>query len=194
VHKGSISDCGDDLIGLIGAAARRDQSAFARLYAATSGKLYGVALRVLRRRDLAEDVVQEAYLRIWRHADRYDPARGSPVTWMASIVRHLAIDMARSPGAQIPASEADLLALPADTPHPLDEMTLSEKRHRAFAVMRDLDPVKRRLVIAAYLHGESREQLARRFGAPVNTIKTWLRRAVIELRAALEEDETRRVA
>jgi len=194
VHEGPHSLCGDDLFDLISATARRDQKAFAQLYAATSSKLYGVALHVLRRRDLAEDVVQEAYLRVWRHADRYDPARGSPITWMAAIVRHLAIDMARSPGVQIPANETDLLALPADTPHPLEEMSLSEKRHRAFTVMRDLDPVKRRLVIAAYLHGESREELARRFGAPVNTIKTWLRRAVLELRQSLEEDEARRVA
>jgi RNA polymerase sigma-70 factor, ECF subfamily len=194
VHKGPDSHCGDDLFDLIRATARHDQKAFAQLYAATSSKLYGVALRVLRRRDLAEDVVQEAYLRVWRHADRYDPARGSPLTWMASIVRHLAIDLARSPSVQIPGSDADLLALPADTPHPLDEMTLSEKRHRAFTAMRDLDPVKRRLVIAAYLHGESREELARRFGAPVNTIKTWLRRAVLELREGLADEETRRVA
>ena len=186
MHKGP-SNGGDGLAGLLGATARRDQRAFAQLYAASSGKLYGVALRVLRRRDLAEDVVQEAYLRIWRHAERFDPARGSAMTWMASIVRHLAIDMARS-GATAPNNEAELLALPADTPHPLEEITLAEKRQRAFAILRDLDPVKRRLIIAAYLHGESREQLARRFGAPVNTIKTWLRRAVLELRASLDED------
>jgi RNA polymerase sigma-70 factor, ECF subfamily len=186
MHKGP-TDCGDGLAELLGATARRDQRAFAQLYAASSGKLYGVALRVLRRRDLAEDMVQEAYLRIWRHAERFDPARGSAMTWMASIVRHLAIDMARS-GAMAPNNEAELLALPADTPHPLEEITLAEKRRRAFAILRDLDPVKRRLIIAAYLHGESREQLARRFGAPVNTIKTWLRRAVLELRASLDED------
>jgi RNA polymerase sigma-70 factor, ECF subfamily len=186
MHKGS-TNCGDGLAELLGATARRDQRAFAQLYEASSGKLYGVALRVLRRCDLAEDVVQEAYLRIWRHAERFDPARGSAMTWMASIVRHLAIDLARS-GAMAPNNEAELLALPADTPHPLEEISLAEKRRRAFAILRDLDPVKRRLIIAAYLHGESREQLARRFGAPVNTIKTWLRRAVLELRANLDED------
>jgi RNA polymerase sigma-70 factor (ECF subfamily) len=188
MHKGADSDSGDRLVDLIRATARHDQRAFAQLYAATSGKLYGIALRVLRRRDLAEDVVQEAYLRIWHHAERYDPARGSAMTWMAAIVRHLAIDMVRNPATQASGGEADLLALPADTPHPLDEITLAEKRRRAFTVLRDLDPVKRRLIIAAYLHGESREQLARRFGAPVNTIKTWLRRAVMEIRAGLDDE------
>jgi RNA polymerase sigma-70 factor (ECF subfamily) len=194
MSKGTGSDCGNRLVDLLVATARRDQSAFAQLYEATSGELYGVALRILRRRDLAEDVVQEAYLRIWNHAERFDPARGSAMTWMAAIVRHLAIDMARSPAGQPQASEADLLALPADTPHPLDEISLAQKRRRAFTILRDLDPLKRRLIIAAYLHGESREQLARRFGAPVNTIKTWLRRAVLELRASLDEDAARGVA
>lgn len=194
MHQGPDLECGDSLVDLISATARGNQKAFAQLYAATSPKLYGAALRILRRRDLAEEIVQEAYLRIWHHAGRYDPARGSPVTWMAAIVRHLAIDMVRNHGAQMQGDAADLLAVPADTPHPLDEIALAEKRRRAFALLRDLDPVKRRLVIAAYLHGESREQLAERFGAPVNTIKTWLRRAVLQLRAGLEEDDSRQVA
>jgi RNA polymerase sigma-70 factor, ECF subfamily len=185
MHQRPDSDCGDSLIDLIGATARGNQKAFARLYAVTSPKLYGAALRILGRRDLAEDIVQEAYLRIWHHAGRYDPARGSPITWMAAIVRHLAIDMVRNHGTQIQGEAADLFALPADTPHPLDEIALSEKRRRVFVLLHDLDPVKRRLVIAAYLQ---------RFGAPVNTIKTWLRRAVLELRAGLEEDDSRQVA
>ena len=79
------------LTQLITATGRGDRKAFAALYAATSAKLYGTALAVLRRRDLAEDVVQEAYVRIWRNAASYDPARGSPITWMATIVRHLAM-------------------------------------------------------------------------------------------------------
>ena len=88
------------LAQLIAATGRGDRKAFDKLYAATSAKLYGTALAVLRRRDLAEDVVQEAYVRIWRNAASYDPARGSPITWMATIVRHLAIDAVRSRDAR----------------------------------------------------------------------------------------------
>jgi RNA polymerase sigma-70 factor, ECF subfamily len=71
---------------------------------------------------------------------------------------------------------------------------MTERHERVRAVLAQLDPMKRRLIIAAYLHGESREQLAQRFGAPVNTIKTWLRRAILEMRAAIDNDMGRWVA
>jgi RNA polymerase sigma-70 factor (ECF subfamily) len=181
------------LAQLIAATGRGDRKAFAALYAATSAKLYGTALAVLRRRDLAEDVVQEAYVRIWHNAASYDPARGSPITWMATIVRHLAIDAVRSRDARPMGEESELLAIPADVPDPLEEMAALQRQRRALALLKELDPMKRRLVIAAYLHGESREQLAERFGTPVNTIKAWLRRAILEMRAAFD-DEDRSVA
>jgi RNA polymerase sigma-70 factor, ECF subfamily len=181
------------LAQLIAATGRGDRTAFAELYAATSAKLFGTALAVLRRRDLAEDVVQEAYVRIWRNAASYDPICGSPITWMATIVRHLAIDALRSHDARPMGEESELLAIPADLPDPLEEMAALQRQRRALALLNELDPMKRRLVVAAYLHGESREQLAERFGAPVNTIKTWLRRAILEMRAAFD-DEDRGVA
>ena len=178
------------LAELIAATGRGDRKAFAALYAATSAKLYGTALAVLRRRDLAEDVVQEAYVRIWRNAERYDPARGSPITWMATIVRHLAIDAVRSRDARPMGEESELLAIPADVPIRWTRWPHCSGSAARSRCSSELDPVKRRLVIAAYLHGESREQLAERFGAPVNTIKTWLRRAILEMRAACDEDES----
>jgi RNA polymerase sigma-70 factor (ECF subfamily) len=182
------------LIELLTATAQGDRAAFSKLYAATSAKLYGTALRILRRRDLADDVVQEAYVRIWNHAARFDPARGSPITWMATIVRHLAIDLARRTRDAHSGSEAELLAVPSGEPDPFDELAMTERHQRVRAVLGKLDPMKRRLIIAAYLHGESREQLAERFGAPVNTIKTWLRRAILEMRAAIDNDMGRWVA
>jgi RNA polymerase sigma-70 factor (ECF subfamily) len=182
------------LAELLTATARGDRAAFQQLYRATSGKLYGTAVRILRRRDLADDVVQEAYIRIWRHAERFDPARGSPVTWMATIVRHLAIDLARRNRDAHTGGEAELLALASDRPDPFDDLAMTERHRRVREVLDRLDPVKRRLIIAAYLHGESREQLAARFGAPVNTIKTWLRRAILEMRAAIDGDRGRWLA
>ena len=191
----SRPDAAVTLTELLTATARGDRAAFEKLYAATSAKLYGTALRILKRRDLADDVVQEAYVRIWRHAERFDPARGSPITWMATIVRHLAIDLARrNRDAQNGGGEDELLAIASDRPDPFDELAMTERHQRVRTVLARLDPMKRRLIIAAYLHGESREELAQRFGAPVNTIKTWLRRAVLEMRAAIEEDTRQRVA
>lgn len=181
-------------MGLIGATARQDHAAFAALYEATKAKLFGIALTLTRRRDLAEDVLQEAYVRVWRHAARFDPARASPITWMATIVRNLAIDALRGPNAQPTEDESELLALPSPAASALQDIEQAEDRRRAVALLNALDPMKRRLVIAAYLHGESREQLARRFGVPVNTVKTWLRRAILEMQANRETVRAERVA
>jgi RNA polymerase sigma-70 factor, ECF subfamily len=178
----------DHLASLIAATARHDQAAFAELYDATRRKLFGIALTVLHRRDLAEDAVQEAYLRIWRHAARFDPTRGTAITWMATIVRNLAIDVKRSPAAEA-TDDSALTVIPFNGRSALDEIEANDIHRRLNEVMKTLDPVKRKLVVAAYIHGESREELSKRFGAPVNTIKTWLRRAVLDLRAGLAEME-----
>lgn len=189
--------CPEHLVGLLAATARQDEVAFAELYDATKRKLFGIALTVLHRRDLAEDVVQEAFLRIWRHAARFDPARGTPITWMATIVRNLAIDVKRSPAAEA-TDDSALTVIPFNGRSALDEIEASDNHRRLHEVMKALDPMKRKLVIAAYINGESREELSERFGAPVNTIKTWLRRAVLDIRAGLAEIEAeadeRRVA
>lgn len=178
----------DRLAALIAATARHDQAAFAELYDATRRKLFGIALTVLHRRDLAEDVVQEAYLRIWRHAARFDPERGAAITWMATIVRNLAIDVKRSPAAEATDDDA-LTVIPFNGRSALDEIEANDNHRRLNEVMKTLDPMKRKLVVAAYINGDSREELSERFGAPVNTIKTWLRRAVLDIRAGLAEME-----
>lgn len=179
--------CPETLNRLLAAIAAQDQAAFATLYDLTKRKLFGIALTVLRRRDLAEDVLQEAYIRIWRSAARFDPARGTALTWMATIVRNLAIDVKRAPAA-IADDDAVLQVIPFNGRNPLDEVEASDDVRRLRRAIETLDPIKRKLVVAAYIQGQSREQLAARFGAPVNTIKTWLRRAVIDMRAALHAE------
>jgi RNA polymerase sigma-70 factor (ECF subfamily) len=188
MHRPSVrtSICPERLARLLAATATKDQAAFAELYDLTKRKLFGIALMVLRRRDLAEDVVQDAFIRIWRNAASFDPARGMPITWMARIVRNLAIDVKRSPSAE-PSDDAELAVIPFNGRSALEELEASDNHRRLRAAMKSLDPMKRKLVIAAYINGESREELSARFGAPVNTIKTWLRRAVLDIRAAIEE-------
>ena len=84
-----------ELVWLLAAVAKGDQAAFERLYQATRAKLYGVALRILRRADLADEVIQEAYLKVWNSARQFDPAVASPITWMVAIARNRAIDLVR---------------------------------------------------------------------------------------------------
>jgi RNA polymerase sigma-70 factor (ECF subfamily) len=181
---------GDDGIGrlrnLLVASSRGEQAAFAELYDLTKGKLFGVALTILRRPDVAEEILQEAYIRIWQKAGQYDPALASPITWMVTIVRNLAIDFLRRPILSTGGSdESLLLTLPSEQESALEGMQACEERGRAFTALRALNPVQRTLIVAAYVHGESREQLALRFGKPANTIKTWLRRALLEARMSM---------
>src|ERR1700740_1484119 len=87
-----------ELVWLIGAVAKGDRAACERLYAATRAKLYGVLLRILGKPELAEEVMQETYLKVWKMADTFDPALGSPITWMVAIARNRAIDIVRKRG------------------------------------------------------------------------------------------------
>ena len=84
-----------ELIWLLASVAKGDEAAFESLYAATRAKLFGVVLRILRRQDLAEEVVQEAYVKIWNNAGQFNPAMASPITWMVSIARNRAINVVR---------------------------------------------------------------------------------------------------
>lgn len=176
----------DGLRRLLIAAARRDEAAFSALYGLTKGKMFAVALAIVRRRDLAEDVMQEAYVRIWHNASSFDPEKGSPVSWMATIVRNQAIDVVRRPTVEVECDQSIVLNVVGDDCSPLELLQSSQECGHALAALQALAPLQRRLIVAAYVRGESRDQLARRFGAPVNTIKTWLRRAILDVRATVE--------
>ena len=174
------------LLQLLAEVARGNKSAFARLYGMTHAKLLGVALRILRDRALAEDVLQESYLKVWRHAASYDAAIASPMTWMATIVRHGAIDALRKRQIEAFASDDEMMsALPSNDPDPVDEMHLARPRPKALAAFARLPEDKRRLIMLAYLRDRSRQDLSIRLGIPANTVKTHLRRALLELRATM---------
>lgn len=174
-----------DLIDLIRASAAGDREAFARLYAATSAKLYGIALRIVKRRDIADEVLQDAYVKIWSHAASFDPARASAITWMATITRNRALDEVRrvtpmsldeTPGA-LEIRDPAMLAS--------EHMEVSADLMRLVACLDGLDPERREIVKLAYLEGQSREDLGRRFGHPTATIKTWLHRSLKQLKSCL---------
>jgi RNA polymerase sigma-70 factor, ECF subfamily len=182
---GSTVTTSDDLVRLLARVAQRDREAFAQLYAATSAKLYGVILRILRRRDLADEILQEVYIKIWEHAGSFVPDRASPVSWMAAIARNRALDEVRrkTPLAleDMPAGfeVADTLPLASETVERTQEL------QRLFNCLDGLDPQKAEIVKLAYLNGLSRDELASRFGHPAATIKTWLHRSLKQLKDCL---------
>lgn len=175
----------DDLADLLDRVAARDSSAFAALYKQTSARLYGLMVLLLPRAD-AGDVLQEAYIRIWTKAGEFDPLRGSASAWMATICRNCAIDQLRRarptsledlPESLEPASELDPLAI----------RERSEALAALVRCLQELGEEKRAVVLLAYYRGLSREALAKRFGRPVPTIKTWLHRSLAQLRDCLTE-------
>lgn len=174
-----------DLVRLITAVGQGNRTAFEQLYAATRAKLYGVVLRILRRRDLADEVMQETYLKIWTSARLFDPAKASPITWMVTIARNRAIDLVRKRSEASLEEESEAMEVAADIPNPLAARELNEDLKRLMACIGALDADRQKMVLLAYYDGLSREQLAAKFGKPVNTIKTWLRRSLIEIRECL---------
>jgi RNA polymerase sigma-70 factor, ECF subfamily len=173
--------------------SRKEAAAFEKLYAATKRKLFSTVLLVVRRRHLAEEILQEAYVRIWLHAAGYRPSLGSPMTWMITIARNLAIDVARKPAREVCCDDSVMLNFPADILTALESIEAREnesetiKLSNILSALQSLEPLRRQLVIAAYIRGESRHRLSEQYGVPVNTIKTWIRRALLEVRAQIGE-------
>jgi RNA polymerase sigma-70 factor, ECF subfamily len=174
-----------ELVWLLAAVAKGDQAAFQRLYEATRAKLYGVLLRILGTPELADDVMQETYLKVWNTAGRFDPTIASPITWMVAIARNRAIDIVRRKGHASIEETPEAMNIAADTPAPLARREMTEELRRLLACLGKLDPEKQRIVLLAYYSGWSREQLARKLDIPVNTIKTWLRRSLLEIRECM---------
>jgi RNA polymerase sigma-70 factor (ECF subfamily) len=174
-----------ELVWLLAAVAKGDRAAFDRLYEATRAKLYGVVLRILRRSDLADEVIQDTYVRIWTSAAQFDPVLASPITWMVAIARNRAIDLVRKKSDVSIEEVPEAMEIAADTPDPLAARELSDELKRLLACVGRLDGDRRKLVLLAYYDGYSREQLAVQFDKPVNTIKTWLRRSLLEIRECM---------
>jgi RNA polymerase sigma-70 factor (ECF subfamily) len=182
-----------ELERLLARMSGKDEAAFEKLHAATKRKLFATVLPIVKRRHLAEEVVQEAYVRIWLNAASYRPSLGTPMLWMIIIARNLAIDIARKPAREVVSGDSFLWSFPADYPNPLEAIEISEDEADALMhqlkvqyALQALDPARRRLIIAAYIRGESRKQLSEQYGVPINTIKTWIRRALLEARATLQ--------
>jgi RNA polymerase sigma-70 factor, ECF subfamily len=174
-----------ELVWLLGAVAKGDAAAFERLYGATRSKLYGVLLRILGRPELAEEVMQETYLKVWKMADKFDPALASPITWMVAMARNRAIDIVRKRSEVSIEEEPEAQNVASESPAPLARREMTEELRRLLACLGKLDPEKQRIVLLAYYSGWSREQLSTKLDIPVNTIKTWLRRSLLEIRECM---------
>lgn len=169
------------LAELLEQVARGNARAFADLHALTRRKLRGTAALVCGSASDVEDVLQESYLKIWRASSRFDPNRASPISWLCTIVRNTALDSARA--KRLPHADLDdAMAIPAAC-EDVDEFDYDFARRITVDALSSLPEDRRLLLSLAYFEGISRNSLAQRFGVPVGTVKTWIRRSLESVRA-----------
>jgi len=166
------------------------EEAFRALYDLTAGKLFGLALRVVRNRDWAEDVLQEAYLHAWRVADTYRSALSPPLAWLGMIVRSRALDFLRRRNSERADAALDIdgvieETVAGDSPNPMDTQQASEAAWALHECLRKLEARQREVVSLAYLRDLSHSELATLLHLPLGTVKTWIRRGLDQLRGCM---------
>lgn len=178
------------LTDLLHACAQGRQAAFQELYRETAPQLFAVLVRILRRRDLAEEALQDALLSVWRNAGSYAADKGAPMTWLVSICRYRALDMLRREKREVSLDperedlEADAVSA-QETDAAGTSVSKAEER-KLEECMGRLNDGQRRSVRLAYVDGCTHEEIAARLGSPVGTVKSWVRRGLESLKRCLE--------
>jgi RNA polymerase sigma-70 factor (ECF subfamily) len=164
---------------LLAAVAAGDREALRGVYRVQSARLFGVAMAILRDRPAASDALQEAFVRIWKRARRFEPARGDADAWLASVARHAALDIARSRGRE---AASDGSPGPAIDPDALDALAATDPGTRLRDSLRRLEPKPRAAVVLGFVHGLSYGELTTRLSEPAGTARALVRRGLASLR------------
>jgi RNA polymerase sigma-70 factor (ECF subfamily) len=178
----------DELSAALGRVAGGSQPALAEVYQKTSAKLFGICIRILGERGEAEDALQDIYISVWRKAGTFDPARASPITWLAALARNRSIDRKRSRASRAPASALgdEAMDVPDQAPDALAGLETAESASRIALCLGELEDRQNRAIQAAFYEGVSYPELARRSAVPLGTMKSWVRRGLLRLRECLE--------
>jgi RNA polymerase sigma-70 factor (ECF subfamily) len=176
----------DPVALLLTRTAAADRAAFRALYTTTSAKLMGVLLRILADRAEAEDALQEVYTRVWLRAGRFDGAKGRGMTWLIALARNHAIDRLRQ-HPMATAGEDEAAEVPDGQPSAEGRLIAAGNAARVADCFGQLEHDRAAAVRGAYLDGLSYQDLADRYGVPLNTMRTWLRRALLKLRECLDQ-------
>lgn len=177
------------LTQLLAAISGGDQRAFAQLYESCSSHLFGLLLRILQRRDWAEEALQDCFLKVWQKSETYEPSRGAPLTWLSTIARYRALDLLRMkrPEVEMPEEGEEAPMTLADPGQdPVDGAIEGEGIGKLRDCMRGLQDEQRRSVLLAYYEGYTHQELAQVMKAPLGTVKSWVRRGLSRLRDCLE--------
>jgi RNA polymerase sigma-70 factor (ECF subfamily) len=176
----------DLLTGLIGRCTLQDQSAFVELYEATSTKLFGIALRILQREAWAEEALQEAFLKIWRNAHRYNHTLGRPMTWMINIVRNQALDHLRRSECRTANDHETMEAEPASDKNLHLDADTSDELRQLHKCMEGLKTDQQTSILMVYHQGYTAAEVSQLRGWALGTVKTWVRRGLQALRECMQ--------
>ncbi|AET90799.1 sigma-24 (FecI-like) protein [Burkholderia sp. YI23] len=166
--------------------ANGDEHAFAELYRATSPRVFGVIVRMIHDRGEAEDLLQEVFVTTWRRADTFDPARGSAITWLTTLARNRTIDRMRQQRDELLGEKA-APDITDESPTPAVAAESNEERRRLEQCLDRLEPQHKSVVREAFFTGATYGELAQRLAVPLGTMKSWIRRSLMQLKTCLEE-------
>jgi RNA polymerase sigma-70 factor (ECF subfamily) len=183
------------LAGLLTQCQQGDKVAFSGLYQQTSARLNGIAYRITRNVDSANEVLQEAFIQIWQNCEQYQSAKSEPFTWLASIVRYRAYDRLRYDKRR---RQQDMVEWDDDDDHSsinLEELNRyshqlgvdTQSEHALHGCLAKLEQKQSQSILMAYLYGYSREDISSYFDTPINTIKSWIRRGLGRLQQCLNQ-------
>jgi RNA polymerase sigma factor (sigma-70 family) len=174
-----------DLDDALRRCARGERAALRAIYDAEAPRMLGVSLRILRRRSLAEEAVQDAFVQVWRRAASFDPARGAARTWLYAVVLHRALNILRGEARTDLVDDFEPLGLASEEDDPETVIARLSEAGALRRCLERLDAKCRHAVVLAYMHGLSHGELAGRAGVPLGTMKSWLRRSLMTLRECL---------
>lgn len=183
----------EELASLIARIANRDRQAFEELYQLTSRKMFAVALRIVREPGLAQDVLQDSYIRLWRYAHTFNGKLSAPETWLHQVVRNRALDLLAQQSHTLNSISIDQFADQDDdsTGFPLEVYSGSADDKEASRVMQAcmqrLEGKYRQVLTLAYTHGMSHAEISEHLNVPLGTVKTWVRRGLMELKTVYDE-------
>ncbi len=178
------NEAGTRTAQLLSQCARGDAKAFRSLYDGSAARLYGVALRITRSPALASDAVHDAMLQVWRNADRYSPERGNADGWLVSLVRYRALDIIRKQGRE--STGVDVPEQVDEDPDALSRMVTQSDGAALRSCLEQVDESRRRLILLAFIDGLTQSEVAARVGQPLGTVKSTIRRVLLNLRACLD--------
>lgn len=187
---------------LLQATSAGDATAFSALYQLTSARLFAVVRRIVWSRAEAEEVLQEVYLKIWRHAAAFDATQAQPLSWMTRIARNHSIDHLRRAASRI-AHEQQIDRAGGDddadpradhagidpSPRPEEWLEQRDDERRFDQLMNGLSPIQRQVLVMSFREGCTQVDIAARLDAPLGTVKSWMRRALQQLKAAIDQQD-----